>query len=115
MDVAIGLCSCYPPCGRIKSTGWYCKADKKMHLGFYSLGDFVDILINHETIHDAIYKLEGLETTKKFNYMFISNRKEKPTNLNRKNCLEVLREDGTPNFERKSLYRSLRKLFRRPN
>jgi len=96
MDVAIGLCSCVPPCGRLSSTGWYCKIDRKMHLGKYSLESFIDVLINHEAIHKLIHELEGLQSTKAYNNMFRLKRGMKPSDLSRKSCLKVLRENGTP-------------------
>jgi len=96
MDVVIGLCSCTLPCGRVASTGWYCKVDSKMHLGKYSLEDFIDILINHETIHKVIHELEGLQSTKRYNHMFKLKRRVAPNKAGRKGCLKVLREDGTP-------------------
>lgn len=67
-----------------------------MHLGKYSLEDFIDILINHETIHKVIHELEGLQSTKRYNHMFRPKRGIKPSELSRKGCLKVLREDGTP-------------------
>jgi len=88
-------CKCLFSCGRTRSTGFYCKGDRKIHLCFYTIDEIADIIISHEYIHLLIDRLIGWRTSRNFDNLF-RRRKVSPKDLSRKGCLEIMEESGMP-------------------
>lgn len=99
IEIGIGLCSCYKSPVMIFMAevildlfGHYCWKDDKIYLCRGSEDEFVDIVINHETLHYLLRQI-GLsyEDNQKFDKLFKS-----ATVCNREGCLRYMDEYGVP-------------------
>jgi len=115
LEVRTGLCSCYEERDFFSQyfvlescQGYFCPKEKRIYLLKNSKEEYVDVIVNHESLHWVLNKFISSLISRKFDnlapYYYVD-----VTKTTRKFVTKILGEDGVPTDyairKAKSLYR----------